>query len=695
MINFLFTNGYWVLVRNKSFFAILLIWLFSISSYSQVIWATPSGQAWLTNTNWTGNIIPAATDIAQFGIAPTSGVIGIGINMNNPTNNGVNNQAVGAIEILNTRIANIKIGNNSTLVSGTLTLNGALVNGVADVVLRNNATSIFTIDNRQAIGSMSMAIELNDVTDNKIYIGNSGGITINTIISGVGRKLSLYGIGTGVLQLNAVNTYSGATTIGGSIIQLNNSAGKTLPATNDVIVDNGGTLKISTNQTLHNITLNVGATLLIDAGVSLTINGTFYNNGGAINSFGNIVYGTGATLVYGAIFPQITSDAEFPVIAGPTNVIINNVAGVSLHAVRNITGILHFAVGNFILGANNFTNAGTTGLVTTSTHVVTNGMGKLIITTIGASPIVFPIGINNNSINPVIISNGNGASYGARVEQGFGIPIMDASKAVNRTWILQSLSTPNAAVAVSFCYFSGDGNPSFNYTAPVDHGIYLPMGFGWNINQTGLPQAGNYQVDTQVSSFLAETDLPMVIGNLGAILSDNISINLIAQNNGGHALLSWNNDNWSAIHYFEMERSVDGIHFTSLINLAVNRNNFEDETMLEGANYYRLKINLKNEKIIYSNVVLLVKSLKNLSNHSLQFSLIHSNNYLSLYSPKQMQLIINILDISGRLLQQKKYVLFKGNNRIEMNSGYFAAGLYWITGYSENKLVFCNRFILQ
>lgn len=666
-----------------------------VSLYSQIAWATAAGQAWLTTTNWTGNIVPSATDIAQFGIAPTSGLTGVGINMNAVTNNGINNQAIGAIEIVNTRTANFKIGNSSAAVPGTLTLNGALVNGIADVVLRNNSAGTFTIDNRQALGASTMRMELNDAVDNKIYIGNSGSIIINTIISGLGRKLSLYGIGSGILQLNAANTYSGTTLVAGAQLQLNNAAGNTLPAGNDVLIENSGTIRISSNQILNNISLEAGGMLQLDAGVTLTVNGTFFNNGGTISGAGSIAYGAGASLYYGAAAPQITADAEFPAVAGPAHVFINNASGVALHASRNIAGQLSLASGNFILGANNFTAAAVSGAATINTHVETNGTGKLGIKNIGSAPVIFPVGANATSVNPVTISNGNGVDYAVRVELGFPVAIADPLKAVNRTWIIQSATTPNATVDVSFAYSSGDGNAAFSYTSAVDHGIYLPMGFGWNINQAGLPQLGTYNADTKVSSFLAATDLPMVLGNLGAILAANFSVQLYAQEQEGKAVLHWQFGADRLLDSIEIERSAYGIHFTSLVRTAAVPYFFEDNTMQPGPNYYRIKTVTPNKKIIYSNAAVLINTATDFFTFSIQPSLVQSITRLSIRSPQKEQLRLIVIDILGRKLMQSIQLLQKGENRISLNCAGLTPGIYRICGIAGNKAVFAHSFIKQ
>src|SRR5437762_2145312 len=62
------------------------------------LWCSSGGSAWLTTGNWTGGV-PSGAEIGQFGANPTSGTTGVGINMGGSTNNGSNNQVVGAIEV--------------------------------------------------------------------------------------------------------------------------------------------------------------------------------------------------------------------------------------------------------------------------------------------------------------------------------------------------------------------------------------------------------------------------------------------------------------------------------------------------------------------------------------------------------------------------------------------------------------------
>lgn len=179
-------------------------------------WGANNSTAWYTVGNWAGGAYPglqgaasANNDIATWTAAATNTQFGI--------NMGTASLNLGAVAIDVTRgNTNTSIGDSSAT-AGSLRLYGATVNSVADVVLRNNSIGLLTL---QAAQSGTMSLAFNDTTDNKIYIDNSGGITISSIISG--NKLSLAGSGSGVLTLSAsaANTYSGNTTISSGVLSV-------------------------------------------------------------------------------------------------------------------------------------------------------------------------------------------------------------------------------------------------------------------------------------------------------------------------------------------------------------------------------------------------------------------------------------------------------------------------------------------
>lgn len=131
-----------------------------------------------------------------------------------------------------------------------------------------------------------------------------GGFTLNTAPA-LGQTLTLPGIvssagglsqnGAGTTVLTGANTYTGNTTVSAGTLQLSRSGSGTLPATNNITVI-GGKLRVSSNQTLHNLTVTTGGEVVVDNGVTLTITGIFARSGTSITGSGTIAMAPSAVL---------------------------------------------------------------------------------------------------------------------------------------------------------------------------------------------------------------------------------------------------------------------------------------------------------------------------------------------------------------------------------------------------------------
>lgn len=225
---------------------------FAISNAgAQVLWSSSGGSAWLTGTNWTGNAVPTATQVAQFGANPTAAT-GVGINFNGTTNAGTQTtgnriQEAATIEVTSARAAAFLVGNSSTTAgaSGTLRLLGATVNSVANTVLRNNSSQTFTIQNIQSSGNQTMALTLGNATNNVVNVDSTGNIVISSAING--GKLTLNAANSGDLRLSGTNTFTGGIDITGGTAggRLRVDAVASLPTTGTVAVSTGGRLTLN------------------------------------------------------------------------------------------------------------------------------------------------------------------------------------------------------------------------------------------------------------------------------------------------------------------------------------------------------------------------------------------------------------------------------------------------------------------
>lgn len=204
--------------------------------------STGGGTAWLTAANWVGDTgfpgsqtVATNTDIATFGATGTSNSPGINFNFTG------NTLSLGAINV----IGNVSrsIGNSSSSATGTLLLNGATVNGVSNVILRNTGTSTLTLDKNQT-GAMN--VTLGNAMENVVNVENGGNVVITSNLAGDGRVLTVNAASSGDLRLSGANNYSGGTNVTGGTAggRLRVDTTASLPITGVVAVSTGGRITL-------------------------------------------------------------------------------------------------------------------------------------------------------------------------------------------------------------------------------------------------------------------------------------------------------------------------------------------------------------------------------------------------------------------------------------------------------------------
>lgn len=231
--------------------------------------------SWITASNWTGNTghnpgvdanansatDGAITDIAS--IKSSSTVQSVGINFDSGSGANAANQSLtlGAITFADGTGGAFTIGNNSGNLSGTLTLNGVTLGTLENVVLQNSSASALTLANAVSSGTKNMDVGLGNTTANVIEIDGSGGISITSAVTGVGRNLTKEGAGSGSLVLAGLtaNTFSGATTINAGSLSAQTTG--SLGSTSGITVNNGGTLILTGSTVTDRINNSAGLTL--------------------------------------------------------------------------------------------------------------------------------------------------------------------------------------------------------------------------------------------------------------------------------------------------------------------------------------------------------------------------------------------------------------------------------------------------
>lgn len=398
-------------IRFIAFFIAFIIPSLHVNGQASILWSSSGGSAWLTNTNWTGNVVPTATDIAQIGVNPT-GSGGVGINMNGTTNNGSQNQSVGAIEMTSARTSgNPVVGNSSTTKSGTLTLTGATVNSVANVILRNNSSKDLTIQNVQGSGNLLMNIALANATDNKIFQDASGKIIISSIIMGASNcPMTVTGGGSSEVDITGTaNTFSGSINLLGSetVFSADGSLGA-VPGSvksNAIVIDGG---RFTTASPGFSININRGIQVSNAVGTSISVKsagsisiyngviadkpsttGSWAKQGAGTLQLGGISTYSGGTAINNGILQLINGSNRLPLAttlslgqaaSANTGTLdlngfsqqvngVNSITGLTIATKNTITSaasgtLLISSASNFTYGVGTTTNSGIiTGLV--------------------------------------------------------------------------------------------------------------------------------------------------------------------------------------------------------------------------------------------------------------------------------------------------------------------------------------------
>lgn len=550
---------------------------------------------------------------------------------------------------------------------------------------------------------------------------NAGTLTVN---DGAGDDIQVLSGGIFQLKVNPGPVFSGAATMrisAAGTLMLSVSgltgAGAGVNATNYVyghqsILEYTLSLAFSTSGVTYfpnvspdtipvfRTTNNIG---IVGASASTTFNGTFEANGNITfaNSgnkiFRNGIDGTGN--IDGSGSGKFIINGKTAVFGGSGVLTVPAVAGMDIgngtscnvymssgKTVNNNITLLNNTW--FYLLGSSLTMNGTISGGSVNAHLVTSGLGTLIMNTIGATPVGFPVGATAATFNPVYIYNGGGLNYAVRVEQGINPAIAVPVNAVNRTWFVTPSGGTPGTVNVNFFYAAGEANPGFNYAANLELGQFTGA---WNVIQTGLVPAGSYQVPAIISTLAEDIEAPLVLGNLGAILAADapVTINYFkgVKQNGAHNLQWKLTCNSSPVVTMVLERSNNAMNYEAVFSEQATdiqcRQPFKfiDSNPAAGTNYYRLKLTDINGNISYSAVLQLINIIKGIELVEIAPNPVVNNFFhLQVRSQDPQKLKLIIIDIQGRVVLVKTVSVHAGLNNIPVYSTGLTAGSYRLFG---------------
>jgi trimeric autotransporter adhesin len=208
--------------------------------------------------------------------------------------------------------------------------------------------------------------------------------------------------------------------------------------------------------------------------------------------------------------------------------------------------------------------------------------------------------------------------------------------------------------------------------------------------------------DAQVRSALSPTDIGADAGNFTQVLPVTL-LDFNGKREGGVNLLSWRTATETNNAGFLVERSADGINFSSIgsVTSKANEGNsvvtlnyaFTDAKPFSGNNYYRLKQSDKDGKSTFSSVILLKGEKVNVLSASVYPN--PAERYLDLLinAPVNERVTISVITADGKLMFEKYMNVVEGVNKTTLNIDNLSAGTYTVSVISADKTMCAYRFV--
>lgn len=512
--------------------------------------------------------------------------------------------------------------NNETQTSSTTTITGAgtincaafIVGGTNTTINGNHTITLTsTIATISISGNLSLRSETQGGNDgNVVFNLASGNIIVGGTVNtdeeaGSSVTLSLdNGAETGTLTLTGATPFTN--TVGTLAVDFNGTG-----ATVDYAAAGAQTILAATYTNL--VASGSGAKTITGS----TVDGTLSMQGTATVAGTSPSYGANAILEYEGSAAQTTSNVEFPT-AMTADLVINNAAGVTLNATKNLNasltltnGILTTSGAALLNFPNNFTtvNGGSTS------SYVSGPVRKT-----GNDAFTFPVG-KAGIYSPVTISGPDNnadaftCEYKRESATALGaIAVAGIFRVSNcEYWELTETNDAGGAnsISVTVGWNSNSGCGPLPYITDYTNIRLLHFnGSVWNeiAGTTGNPTGNNTTgsiTRTAVTNFS-----PFA---LGSSLDDGNPLpvtfaDVKAFEKGSGVQIEWSNLTEKDVVNYIVERSANGNDFTAIGQLNARSNQTDkqsyvslDAAPIAGTNFYRIKVVELDGKIIYSKML--------------------------------------------------------------------------------------------
>jgi hypothetical protein len=164
-------------------------------------------------------------------------------------------------------------------------------------------------------------------------------------------------------------------------------------------------------------------------------------------------------------------------------------------------------------------------------------------------------------------------------------------------------------------------------------------------------------------------------------------------------LLTWTVGETAPIAYYLLERSIDQLRYETVArvnNTSEKSMNLADINPAEGLLYYRLKLVYKDNRIEYSDILLLKRN----SDKYVNWLKLHPNPakhfaQISLYLKKPANIEWKLVNQLGQLILRQKQIASKGYQHINISTGNLSPGIYFVSLQIDGGKAEVRKLIIQ
>ena len=173
----------------------------------------------------------------------------------------------------------------------------------------------------------------------------------------------------------------------------------------------------------------------------------------------------------------------------------------------------------------------------------------------------------------------------------------------------------------------------------------------------------------------------------------NNKLQLVASKKEKDVQLSWNIANEDGVKEYELQRSSNGIEFSTIYNQnTINKRdyNYLDIKANYGNNYYRVKTTLQNDNFIYSNIVNINLKHQTLNPFTVFPNPVKNNiAQIQLNNIEEGEYTIQLVDKQGKILKTQKIKHLGGYSSRSLDLSNTASGMYqlMLIGKTETRTI--------